>query len=158
MSGCQQFSNSSLKLFSRAKHWGTCVLYCWEQTCISVCRVRNTFQSARLHNICLRNVPLVYQKAKCTYDTVGISYMVISNPFRSKCLGTGGPFNLQNWVDLLLFLLAPPTLPGRWGGGRGHIKDSPFTEWRAHKVEVGTQHDQYGQEGEAEAQPPHTAA
>lgn len=60
---------------------------------------------------------------------------------------------------LLHALLTPPALPGwRSRGGRRHVKDAVLSHRRAHEVEVGAQHNQYGEEGEAEAEASGAAA
>lgn len=53
----------------------------------------------------------------------------------------------------VLSSLKPPAQPGRGlrGGGR-HVKDGALPDWRAHEVEVGAQHDEDGEEGEAKAE------
>lgn len=55
--------------------------------------------------------------------------------------------------------LTPPAQPGRRScRGRFHVENRPLSDWRADVVQVGAQHDQYGEEGEAEAEAPDAAA
>lgn len=55
--------------------------------------------------------------------------------------------------------LTPPALPGRRScRGRCNVENRLLSDRRADVVEVGTEHDQYGEEGEAEAEAPDAAA
>lgn len=61
-------------------------------------------------------------------------------------------------VSSLLTDSIPPAHPGRRSGrGRSHVKNRLVSDWRADVVEVDAQHDQYGEEGEAEAEAPDAA-
>lgn len=53
----------------------------------------------------------------------------------------------------------PPVPRGRQGGcGRRHVENRILSHGRADVVQVDAQHDQYGEEGEAEAEGPEAVA
>lgn len=55
--------------------------------------------------------------------------------------------------------LTPPALPGRRScRGRCYVENRLLSDRRADVVQVGAKHDQYGEEGEAEAEAPDAAA
>ena len=60
---------------------------------------------------------------------------------------------------LVVAPLAPPALPGaRRRRGLLHVEHGPLPDRRADVVQVGAQHDEYGEEGEPEAEAPDAAA
>lgn len=77
-----------------------------------------------------------------------------------RCVVTYFRYHIAGlFVSLLHAVLTPPALlGGRSSRGRRHIKDAVLSHRRAYEVEVGAQHDQYGEEGEAEAEASDTAA
>lgn len=77
-------------------------------------------------------------------------------------LTSSQPFFLVFFLFCFFADVAPSTPPalrgGRGGCGRSHVENRILSHGRADVVQVDAQHDQYGEEGEAEAEGPEAVA
>lgn len=62
------------------------------------------------------------------------------------------PHHLRHVAPPFSFLKPPAQLGRRVRRGRARVENGALSDWGAHVVEVDAQHDEYGEEGEAEAE------